>query len=111
MGRGRASILVAVDALTGCVGDRLATTSEPRPATNERPAQTAPAPRSNGIWISPATLRGLPTLGAAWDSLLADAQADPGSAVVADQDSGHDVATLAAALVCARTHSTELCDK
>jgi hypothetical protein len=111
MGRGRASILVAVVALTGCAGLRPATTSEPRPATVERRApQTAPASR-NGIWISPATLRHLPTTGAAWDRLLADAEADPGTADVADQNSGQDVATLAAALVCARTNSPELCDK
>ena len=111
MGRGRASILVALVALTGCAGLRPATTSEPRPATVERRApQTAPASR-NGIWISPATLRHLPTTGAAWDRLLADAEADPGTADVADQDSGQDVATLAAALVCARTNSPELCDK
>ena len=112
MGRGRASILVAVVALSGCAGLRPATTPEPRPATVEsRAPQTAPAPRSNGIWISPATLRHLPMTGAAWDRLLADAEADPGSADVADQDSGHDVATLAAALVCARTQNPELCDK
>ena len=111
MGRGRASILVAVVALTGCAGLRPATPSEPRPATVERRApQTAPASR-NGIWISPATLRHLPTTGAAWDRLLADAEADPGTADVADQDSGQDVATLAAALVCARTNRPELCDK
>jgi hypothetical protein len=111
MGRGRASILVAVVALTGCAGLRPATTSEPRPRTVERRApQAAPASR-NRIWISPATLRHLPTTGAAWDRLLADAEADPGTADVADQDSAHDVATLAAALVCARTNSPELCDK
>ena len=111
MGRGRASILVAVVALTGCAGLRPATTSEPGPATVERRApQTAPASR-NGIWISPATLRQLPTTGAAWDRLLADAEADPVTADVADQDSGQDVATLAAALVCARTNSPQLCDK
>jgi hypothetical protein len=112
MGRGRASILVAVVALAGCAGHRPATTPEPRPATIARPApQTAPAPRSNGIWISPAALRHLPTTGAAWERLLADAEADPGSADVADQNSVHDVATLAAALVCARTHRPELCDR
>jgi hypothetical protein len=112
MGRGRASILVAVVALSGCTGHRPATTSEPRPAAVERPAPPpAPAPRSNGIWISAATLRHLPTAGAAWERLRADAEADPGSADVADQDSGHDVASLAAALVCARTQSPELCEK
>jgi hypothetical protein len=111
MGRGRASILVAVVALSGCAGHRPATTSEPRPATIERPAPPSPAPRSNGIWLSAAKLRHLPTTGTAWERLLADAEADPGSADVADQDSGHDVAILAAALVCARTQRPELCDK
>jgi hypothetical protein len=105
-------MLVAVVALSGCAGHRPATTSEPRRATVVRPAPPpAPAPRSSGIWISTATLRHLPTTGATWERLLADAEADPGSADVADQDSGHDVATLAAALVCARTHSPKLCDK
>jgi hypothetical protein len=112
MGRGRAFILVAALALTGCAGHRPASTPEPRPATVERSAPPpAPAPRSEGIWISAATLRHLPTTGAAWERLLADAEADPGSADVADQDSGHDVATLAAALACARTHRSDLCDK
>jgi hypothetical protein len=110
VGRWRASILVAVVALSGCAGQRPAATSEPRPAKVERPAPS-PAPGSDGIWISAATLSHLPTAGAAWERLRADAEADPGSADVADQDSGHDVATLAAALVCARTQSPELCDK
>jgi len=105
-------MLVAVVALSGCAGHRPATTAQPPPSTVERPApQTAPEPRSNGIWISPGMLRRLPTMGAAWERLLADAEADPGSADVADQDSGHDVATLAAALACARTDRPELCDK
>jgi hypothetical protein len=111
MGRGRASILVAVVALSGCASQRPAATLAPRPATVERPAPSAPAPRSNGIWVSAATLQQLPTTGPAWERLLADTEADPGPADVADQNSGHDVATLAAALVCARTDSQELCDK
>ena len=53
----------------------------------------------------------VPSTGAAWKRLLADAQADPGQADVADQDSGHDVATLAAALACVRTAGPELCGK
>jgi hypothetical protein len=105
-------MLVAVVALSGCAGQRAAPTSEPRPATIERAAPpSAPAPRSDGIWITHATLRHLPTTGPAWERLLADAEADPGSADVADQDSGHDVATLAEALVCARTRRPELCDR
>jgi hypothetical protein len=49
--------------------------------------------------------------GPAWDALVADARRDPGRPNVADQDSAHDVRTLAAALVCARTRNTELCAK
>jgi hypothetical protein len=94
---------------------RPASPEQARPVTVTAPAPDPPPPTtttpSHGIWVGHATLRHLPTTGAAWDRLLADAQADPGEADVADQDSGHDVATLAAALACARTRSGELCDK
>ena len=42
---------------------------------------------------------------------MADARRDPGPANVADQDSGHDVGTLAAALVCARMPRSAFCGK
>lgn len=58
---------------------------------------------SSGIWIDRDELMSLPTSGAAWDRLLSDAGRDLGSANIADQDSNHDVYTMAAALVCART--------
>jgi hypothetical protein len=119
--------LVAALALCGCgSGAREAPTDDAPDAAataagSETPAATAapppPAPlraragRSVGIWVDAATVRHGATTGAAWQQLLADAQADPGEADIADQDSGHDVATLAAALVCARTATPELCEK
>jgi hypothetical protein len=55
-----------------------------------------------GIWASPSRLRQLPTSGAAWDKLVSDAARDPGLADISNQDSNHDVYTMAAALVCVR---------
>ncbi len=62
-----------------------------------------------GMWIDPDEILGLPTSGAAWERVLADASRDPGTASIADQDSNHDVYTMAAALVCVRTG--EYCGK
>lgn len=69
----------------------------------------APPAPAKGIWIGAADLAARPTSGAAWDALLRDAARDPGVARVSDQDSNHDIYTLAAALVCARTG--QHCDK
>ena len=68
-------------------------------------ALTAPAAQgaSKGIWISSSEIAALPTSGPAWDSLKAAADGSLGAASVADQDSVHDVRTLAVALVWART--------
>jgi len=56
----------------------------------------------SGIWVDRARLTQLPTSGSAWDRVLGDAGRDPGAANIADQDSNHDVYTLAAALACTR---------
>jgi len=64
---------------------------------------TAAAPASGGIWIDREAVMRLPTSGTAWDRVLSDAGRDPGTASVADQNSNHDVYTMAAALVCVRT--------
>jgi hypothetical protein len=68
-----------------------------------------PVTTGSGIWISAAEVKQLTTSGAAWDAVLKDAQRDSGRANIADQNSKHDVYTLAAALVCAR--NGESCDK
>lgn len=57
---------------------------------------------SGGIWVSVDSLRERSTSGAAWESVLRDARRDAGRADVSDQDSEHDVYTLAAALACVR---------
>jgi hypothetical protein len=62
-----------------------------------------------GIWVDPAQLMSQPMSGLAWERLLEDAARDHGRANIADQDSNHDVYTLAAALVCAR--ASQHCDK
>jgi hypothetical protein len=61
------------------------------------------AAASGGVWVSAAELAARPTAGPAWSRLVAAADGAWGPANIADQDSKHDVYTLAAALVYART--------
>ena len=56
-----------------------------------------------GIWSSPRELVDLPTSGAAWASLLQEANRPTGVPSVADQDDDVDVRVLAKALVFVRT--------
>jgi hypothetical protein len=70
--------------------------------------RTPPPPRRlpethEGIWISRAEVRRLPMSGPAWERLKEAADGPLGVADIADQDSNHDVRTLAVALVYART--------
>ena len=58
--------------------------------------------RADGVWVDPVQLMQRPTSGIAWERMLADAGRDHGRANIADQDSNHDVYTLAAAFVCVR---------
>jgi hypothetical protein len=55
-----------------------------------------------GLWRSRAELARLPTSGPAWMRLKSVADANPGEADVANENSRHDTNTLAAALVYAR---------
>jgi hypothetical protein len=57
---------------------------------------------AHGIWVDRGHLLLRPTSGRAWERVLEDAERDHGTANIADQDSDHDVLTLAAALACAR---------
>lgn len=70
-----------------------------------------PPPSAAGFWISAAELAGLPTSGSAWKAVLSVAEADLGTADVADQDSVHDGNTLACALAAARTGRADLREK
>ena len=67
------------------------------------PAHAVPV---DGIWVSPEDLRQLPMAGPAWLKLKATADGALGSPAIRDQDSDHDVKTLAVALVYARTQDT-----
>jgi Alginate lyase len=97
-------LLLAVLAVlaSGCgVGDKEAA-----------PDGRVPAPRSGkGIFLSRSDVAALPTSGAAWQSVQEAASGDLGSPNIADQDSDHDVRTLAAALVAARTGDMEMQNK
>jgi hypothetical protein len=62
-----------------------------------------PLGETSGVWISPAELSALPTSGTAWDRVRSAAGGLSGSANLADNNSNHDVKTLAAAYVAVRT--------
>jgi hypothetical protein len=62
-----------------------------------------PTATTDGIWISKSELAQLPMSGAAWSRLVSVADGGLGSPDIANQDSNHDVNTLAVALVYART--------
>lgn len=63
------------------------------------------------MWISPAELKRLPRRGIAWEQVKSAADGGLGSADVADQNSHHDVRTLAVALVYARTGDSRYREK
>ena len=75
------------------------------PANGTAQGITGPTPhgRSGAVLLTPGEIASLPTSGAAWASLKATADAAAGTAKVSNQDSNHDVRTLATALVAART--------
>ena len=60
-------------------------------------------PVEKGIWLSLAEIAQLPTSGTAWTKLKSTADGSLGVPKISDQDSKHDVTTLAVALVYART--------
>jgi hypothetical protein len=75
------------------------------------PGQVVTPRSQRGIWLSDAEVAALPANGAAWQDVVDAASGDLGSANIADQDSDHDVRTLAAALVAARTGDAAVRDK
>jgi hypothetical protein len=75
--------------------------AEPVPDPPAEPPEPAPL-GTRGIWVDRAVLMSRPTRGDDWEQLLTDARRDAGRANIADQDSNHDVLTLADALVCVR---------
>ena len=83
-----------------------APTQPPAPTATPAPTQPPvppPTGASKGIWISPAEIAALPMSGPAWTQLKAAADGSLGTPNISDQNSDHDVNTLAVALVYART--------
>lgn len=74
------------------------------------PTPAPPGP-SEGLWISPAELRGLPTTGTAWTKVRDAARGDWGRVDLSDNNSTHDTSTLAGALVAVRTDDDALRDR
>jgi hypothetical protein len=80
-----------------------AATPSVAPAT---PAPPAPSGPVAGVWIGSQAVGQRPMSGAAWDSIVGAAQgATPNGANLADMNSNHDMATLAAAIVAVRTNN------
>ena len=88
-----------------------AATSQPTPvptptapaATPTPPPVVIPPTSGNGILVSTAEIRALPTSGAAWDALKRTADGNAGSPNLADMNNETNVIVLAKALVYART--------
>jgi len=88
------ALLVSLTGTVGCSASWPGSSSS-SPA-KVRPPQT-------GMWISPAEVKRLPMRGIAWDDVKAAADGDLGVPKISDQNSRHDVNTLAVALVYATT--------
>lgn len=58
---------------------------------------------ATNMWLTPAEAESLPLTGTAWNAVKAAADGSLGTANISDQNSSHDVNTLAVALVYART--------
>ena len=103
------SLAVACDST-----DRIAApdhTALPSASLSNGAVASTPVPTSAGIWADPAKLASLPMSGNGWAAVRKDADRSFGAADVSDQDSNHDVYTLAAAIVCARTQGAAYCTK
>jgi len=80
-------------------------------ASDSGPPDPVPGADRPGLWLSHDEIRLLPMAGPAWLQLERVAREPAGRAEVSDQDSNHDVRTLAKALVWARTGETRYRDE
>jgi hypothetical protein len=67
--------------------------------------------RADGIWIGADEIAMLPTAGPAWESVAEYARADWGDPAIDDQNSNHDVHTLAGALYAARLRDAAMTER
>ncbi len=73
------------------------------PPTTPPPSDNSPLEPSEGVWISPDEIMALPMSGSGWNQVQSEANSNWGSANLGDNNSSHDVKTLAGALVAVRT--------
>lgn len=124
-------VVTQVDAATNVECPEITATPTPSPTPTQEPTPTptlaptptptiAPTPTPSptpvavemDVWISPEELASRPMTGDSWQSVVSAASgATAGGANVSDQDSSHDVSTLAAAIVAARTGNQSDRDK
>jgi len=72
------------------------------PINNPSPTSspvTPPSAQGNGIWISVNEVNQLPMSGSAWNNVKSDADSNFGSPNLADQDTRHNIRTMAAAII------------
>ncbi|CAN5122882.1 hypothetical protein BH09PAT1_BH09PAT1_0930 [soil metagenome] len=88
-------------------------TLQPTDTITTQPTPTVPRGNTNnGIWISTAQVKSRPASGPEWDAMLATAQnASATGAQISNQDSDHDIYTLAMALVCVNQNNAAMCAK
>ena len=91
--------VAALALAAGGVAGALAAKPKPKPPTH---------PALEGVWASPEELGALRMRGKLWRSVLAVAEGPLGNANVADQNSNHDVRTLATALAAVRSGRADL---
>lgn len=103
---GRRSVIALLIAGAAAFGTGLAL-----PHRDDHRVHRAAPPVDKGLWISRAEIAKLPRRGPAWRRLLKAAKSDIGRGDVADQNSTHDVETLAVALVFARTRDERYREK
>lgn len=77
---------------------------EPEEPPVEEPEEPAPQPIHAGVWLDQSELMSRPTSGTAWNAVVSAANSVAATGHnLSDQNSSHDLPTLAAALVAART--------
>lgn len=91
--------------VVGAAGLAVAAVLNPGVVFRADPPEVVEAPSGtarDGIWISTAEIDGLPISGPAWESVADYALSEWGEPDISDQNSDHDVHTLAGALYAAR---------
>jgi len=87
-------------------------TATPTMSNSSGPTPTLPPIMpGKGIWISKEEIMSIPASGAAWDRLKNAANSSWGSAKLGDNNSDHDVKTLAGALVATRLNDSNMRSK